>query len=246
MKPSHREDSRLKRAGMTNTPSSIKSWPKHERPRERLLAQGPEALSDAELLAILLRSGLKGKDVLTLSRNILEVFGSLRGLGSAPVKDFKKIKGLGISKITTLLAANEISRRQLRESMARRDLIREPESVLLYLKKTLRDRTIEIFKVIFLNRANAIIGEEDVSRGTIDEAAVHPREIVKKALEVHATSLILVHNHPSGRTEPSNEDREITWKIMRACETINVKILDHIIIAGDGYYSFREHNLLRA
>lgn len=225
-------------------PSTLKHWPEKERPRERLLQQGAESLSDAELLAVVLRNGRKGQDVLALSRQMIENFGGLRGLGSGTASDFEKIKGLGPAKISSLLAMGEIARRQLREGIFKRDLIRDPESVLIYLKRVLQDRKVEVFKVLFLNKGNAVISEETISTGTVDEAHVHPREIVRKALEYYATGLILVHNHPSGRTEPSQEDMHITRKIKTACEFVSVKVLDHIIIGGDHYYSFREHGMM--
>jgi DNA repair protein RadC len=223
---------------------SIKSWPQTERPRERLMRQGAEALSDSELLAIVLRSGRKGQDVIALSRSILEKFGSLRGLGATDLSELLKVKGLGPAKITALLAIGEIARRQLREGMIGKSLVRDPESVIVYLKRALQDLRVEVFKVLFLNKANAIIGECNAAQGTVDEAYVHPREILKKALEHHATSIVLVHNHPSGRTQPSAEDVNITQKIQTACESVSIKVLDHIIIAGDSYYSFREHGRL--
>lgn len=229
---------------MTLPSQSLKLWPENERPRERLLNQGTEALSDAELIAVILRNGRKGQDVLTLSRNMIETFGGLRGLGSAQCADLQKIKGLGPAKISSLLAMAEIARRQLREGILKKDLIRDPESVVIYLKRALQDQKIEVFKVLFLNKGNTIITEETLSTGTVDEAHVHPREIVKKALEYHATGLILVHNHPSGRVEPSQEDMHITRKIKTACEFVSVKVLDHIIIGGDQYYSFRERGMM--
>lgn len=219
---------------------SLKSWPEKERPRERLLTKGPQALSDAELLAVILRSGRCGQDVLSLSRHVIETFGGLRGLGAANAPELRKIKGLGPAKVTALLAISEMNRRQLKENMTGRDVIRDPEAVLLYLKRCLQDKPVEVFKVLFLNKANAVLEEADLSTGTVDEAYVHPREIVKKALEFHAASILLVHNHPSGRTDPSPEDLHITRKIQNACESVSIKVLDHIIIGGDNYYSFRE------
>lgn len=224
--------------------TTLKSWPEKERPRERLIHHGAEALSDAELIAIVLRNGRRGQDVIALSRSLLETFGGLRGLGAAGWAELRDIKGLGPAKITSLIAIGEIARRQLRENILGKNVIRDPESVAVYLKRALQDQKIEIFKVLFLNKANAIIAEANIASGTIDEAHVHPREVVRKAIEFHATSLILVHNHPSGRSEPSMEDMHITRKIQSACESISVKILDHIIIGGDSHYSFREHGRL--
>ncbi len=223
---------------------AVKNWPRGERPRERMKELGAGALSDAELVAILLRNGIPGKDVIALARELIKNFGGLRGLGAAGWPQLSKIKGLGPAKIATLAAAGEIARRQLREEIPAADAIRDPEAVAVYLKNCLRDKKIEIFKVLFLNKANRIIAEEDMARGTVDEAAVHPREIVKAALEKHATAVILVHNHPSGRIEPSLEDKAITQKIKSACETVSVKVLDHIIVGDNKLFSFREHGLL--
>lgn len=165
-------------------------------------------------------------------------------MGCAAGTDFQRVKGLGPAKIASLLAMGEIARRQLKENIFKKDLIRDPESVVIYLKRALQDQKVEVFKVIFLNKGNAVISEETLTTGTVDEAHVHPREIVKKALEYHATGLILVHNHPSGRVEPSQEDIHITRKIKTACEFVSVKVLDHIIIGGDQYYSFRERGMM--
>ncbi|MBI3307622.1 MAG: DNA repair protein RadC [Candidatus Omnitrophica bacterium] len=223
---------------------SIKSWPNQEKPRERLAQQGPDVLSEAELLAILLRSGIRGKDATALAREMLQTFGGLRGLLTAGAAGLQKIKGLGPAKIATLLAASEIAKRQLKSEMIGKNVIRDPQSVLNYLTLSLRDLKREVFKVLFLNKGNRIMCEKDLFEGTVDEAAVHPREVVKAALEQHATSLILVHNHPSGRIDPSPEDREITRKLQAACATISVRILDHIIIGDNQYFSFNEHQIL--
>ncbi|MCM8775353.1 MAG: DNA repair protein RadC [Candidatus Omnitrophica bacterium] len=223
---------------------SIKSWPKTERPRERLIKSGPEALTEAELLAILLRNGIRGKDAVAFSREMLSSFGGLRGLLSVGPSELGRVKGLGMAKIAVILATTEIAKRQLKENLADKNVVRDPQSVLDYLVSVMRDRKREVFKILFLNKANRITRDEDLFEGTVDEAAIHTREVVRTALEYHATSLILVHNHPSGRIQPSSEDREITRKIEMACATVSVRVLDHIIIGDNGYYSFREHNLL--
>lgn len=231
---------------MTQTVLShgIKSWPEAERPRERLLQNGVEFLSDAELLAILFRSGIQGKDALSLSRELLSQFGGLRGLLSVGFSELKQIKGLGEAKIATLLSATEIVRRKLKEDLVGKNFIRDPESVVQYLYASLRDKKKEIFKVLFLNKANRIIGEQDLFEGTIDETAIHTREVIKTALDRHASSIILVHNHPSGRIEPSSEDKEITRKIQMACASVSIKVLDHLIVGDNQYFSFQEHGLL--
>ncbi len=225
-------------------PGGIKSWPQNERPRERLIQNGVKSLSDAELLAILLRSGIRGKDAIALSRELLNQFGGLRGLLSVEYNKLAKVKGLGQAKIATLLSTTEIVRRKLKEDLVGKNFIRDPESVVQYLYTSLRDKKKEIFKVLFLNKANRIIGEQDLFEGTIDETAIHTREVVKTALDCHASSLILVHNHPSGRTEPSSEDKEITQKIQMACASVSIRVLDHLIVGDNQYFSFQEHGLL--
>ncbi|PIQ86184.1 MAG: hypothetical protein COV74_05775 [Candidatus Omnitrophica bacterium CG11_big_fil_rev_8_21_14_0_20_45_26] len=229
---------------MANAQLSIKSWPVSERPRERLLAQGTEALSDAELLAIILRHGVQGKDAIALGRDLLSQHGGFRELLSKGVRDLSRTKGLGKAKIASLLALSEITKRTLREKIIGKSFIRDPESILDYLYVSLRDRKREVFKVIFLNKANQIIGEKDLFEGTVDSAAVHPREIVKAVLDHHATAVILVHNHPSGRTAPSNEDKDVTAGIVSACQTISTKVLDHLIIGNNQYFSFVEAGLM--
>ncbi len=226
------------------SPKAIRSWPQTERPRERLIEKGAHALSDAELLAVLLRNGIRGKNAIEFARELLHQFGGLRGLLSLGWGELKEVKGLGLAKIATLLAAREIARRQLKEELIGKHFARDPQSVLDYLYSALRDKKHEVFKVIFLNKANRILAEEDLFKGTVDETVIHAREIVKAALEHQATGLILVHNHPSGRIQPSPEDREITRKLQSACSTVSVKILDHIIVGDNQYFSFSEHNLL--
>ena len=223
---------------------SIKTWPEAERPREKLLQQGVQALSDAELLAILFRSGTQGKDVLALAREIMTRFGGFRGLMAADYAALNEVKGMGLAKITSLAVCFEIAKRTLREEIRGKDVIGDPEGVVAYLTLSLRDRAREIFKILYLNKANRILDEEDLFEGTVDEAAVHPREVVRRALEKHATCLILVHNHPSGRIQPSPEDLAITKKLEAACGSVSIKILDHIIIGDNQYFSFRERGLL--
>lgn len=228
----------------TNTISAngIRSWPAQERPRERIIEQGPAGLSDAELIALLLRNGIKGKDAITFARQLISEYGGLRGLFSAGYPELKKVKGLGAAKIAALLSAAELAKRELREELSGKDIVRDPQSVVDYLSADLRDRKKEIFKVLFLDRGNRILAERNLFHGTVDQAMVHPREIVKAALDLHASSVVLVHNHPSGRTEPSREDQEMTRKVQAALQTVSIKVLDHIIIGDNQYFSFREKN----
>ncbi|MBI4550333.1 MAG: DNA repair protein RadC [Candidatus Omnitrophica bacterium] len=223
---------------------SIKSWPESERPRERLIKQGVRALSDAELLSILLRTGIPGKDALQLARELLKEHGGWRGLLALGAEDLGRVRGLGPSKAAALLAVAEIAKRQLREDLIGRHFIRDPRSIVDYLYGSLRDCKKEVFKVLFLNKANRILAERDLFEGTVDETAVHVREVVRAALQCHATALVLVHNHPSGRTEPSRDDRLITAKIADACATVAIKVLDHIIVGDNQYFSFREQQQL--
>jgi DNA repair protein RadC len=210
------------------------------------LAGGPKGLSDAELLAILLRNGVKGKDAVSLARELLAKFGGLRGLLSAGKNDLQKEKGLGAAKIASLLAAKEIVNRSLRENIISKSLLNDPGAVIDYLASSLREEKREIFKVLFLNKAHCFIDELDLFQGTIDSTAVYPREVLKAALNRHASALILVHNHPSGRLEPSREDREITRELQAACRHAGIKVLDHLIVGGDGYFSFEEKGLMEA
>lgn len=224
--------------------NTVKSWPKQERPRERLFTQGAESLSDAELLAIILRNGLRGQDVVSLARNILSQSKGLRGLFALTQGQLKLVKGLGSAKIAILLAMTEIFKRQLKEELIGKNIVRDPQAVMDYLYISLRDKKKEVFKVFFLNKANCVMDIRDLFEGTVDESVVHPREVVKEALEHHATALILVHNHPSGRIQPSQEDLLITRKLSEACATVSIKILDHIIVGDNQYFSFREQGML--
>lgn len=222
----------------------IKKWPASERPRERILAEGAGVLTDAELIALLLRTGVRGKDAMTLSRELVSLGGGLRGLLTMEISRLRKIPGLGLAKAATLAAVLEIARRYLREEMTGKSVIREPQCVLDYLAAALRDEKRELFKVLYLNKAHAVTAEETLFRGTVDQAAVHPREVIRAALDRHACAIVLVHNHPSGRLEPSREDREITAKLKTLCSEMGIRVIDHLIIGGSGYFSFREHGLL--
>ena len=229
---------------MNKNKNGINAWPVLDRPRERLLRFGASVLTDADLVALLLRSGLKGKDAVSLGRELVVKFGSLRALLAARAEDLQAVKGLGCAKAASILAVSEIAKRQLGQDALGKNFARDPESVVLYLIASLRDLKKELFKVLFLDKANRILEEKDLFQGTVDETAVHPREVVRAALEIHATAVILVHNHPSGRTQPSPEDREITRKIQAACLTVGIKVLDHIIVGDNQHFSFNEHGLL--
>ena len=221
-------------------PRGIKGWPKSERPRELLLEKGPEFVSDAGLVAILLRIGIKGKDAVSLSRELLNHFGGLRGLLSANKREFAKDKGLGPAKIAQLLAATEIAKRQLKEKVLSGVAIHGPEDLIEYLSMSMANLKEEVFKVVYLNSANVVLSIEDLFKGTVDQSAVYPREVIKRALELSASGLIFVHNHPSGDLKPSKNDLSLNRKLIDACRAVNLTPLDHLIISPSGYISFKE------
>ena len=218
----------------------IKGWPRSERPRELLLERGPEYVSDAGLVAILLRTGLKGKDAVAFGRELLKHFGGLRGLLNANKKDLGKIKGLGTAIIAQLLAATEITKRQLKEEIIGKALINGPEDVVEYLSLSMSNLKKEVFQVIYLNSANVVLAAEDSFKGTVDQSAVYPRDIIKRALELNASGLIFVHNHPSGDLKPSQADLSLREKLNKACRAVDLTPLDHLIIGPAGYLSFKE------
>jgi DNA repair protein RadC len=218
----------------------IISWPKTEQPREILLDKGPEFVSDAGLVAILLRIGIKGKDAVSFARDLLQHFGGLRGLLNAKRKDLEEIKGLGPAKIAQLLAATEITKRQLKEQIVRGKAIHGPEDMIQYLSISMADLKEEVFRVVYLNSANIVLAIEDVFRGTVDQAAVYPREIIKRAFELNASGLIFVHNHPSGDLKPSQHDLSLNRKLIDACLAVNLTPLDHLIVGPSGYVSLKQ------
>jgi DNA repair protein RadC len=223
----------------------IKGWPKSERPRESLLEKGPAFVSDAGLVAILLRIGIKGKDAVSLGRELISHFGGLRGLLNANRKDLEKIKGLGPAKIAQLLAATEIAKRQLKEQIIGKSVIHGPEDVIEYLSMSMANLKEEVFKVVYLNSANVVLAVEDLFKGTVDQSTVYPREIIKRAFELNATGLIFVHNHPSGDLKPSQNDLSLNRKLIEACLAVNLTPLDHLIISPAGYFSLKEKYLFK-
>ena len=214
---------------------SIKHWPEGERPREKLLALGPQALSDAELLAIFLRTGISGRSAVDLARDLLNEFGGLRPLLAAGQASFCRGKGLGNAKFTQLQAVLEMSRRHLREQLQRGQTLDSPERTVDYLSARLRDYPYEVFAVLFLDNRHRVIAYEELFRGTIDGASVYPREVVKRTLQHNAAAVIFSHNHPSGIAEPSQADQRITERLRDALALIETRVLDHIVI-GDGEY----------
>lgn len=216
----------------------IKDWQEDDRPRERLLKHGPGSLSDSELLAIILRTGTKKMNAKQLGEALLEHFGKFPQLEKSDIADIMKIKGIGEAKAITLSAVFEIARRTKAQPFERNKIVRSPEDISkIYIPK-LRNLQTEEFRVILLSAANVIIKDVQVSGGTLNASIVHPREVFKKAISAMAASIILLHNHPSGNPEPSQEDIKITKQLVDAGNLLDIKVIDHIIIAGENYYSF--------
>lgn len=222
---------------------AITDWPASERPREKLLEQGAAALSDAELLAIFLRTGIPGSTAVDLARELLDVHGGLRPLLELKQSEFCANKGLGEAKFTQLQAVLEMARRHLREQLDRGDALTSPELVRAYLQQQLRDYPHEVFACLFLDTRHRVIRYEELFFGTIDGASVHPREVVRKALHYNAAAIICAHNHPSGVAEPSQSDRAITLKLRDALALVDVRLLDHFVI-GEEVVSLSEQGLL--
>ncbi|KZZ41751.1 hypothetical protein A3759_00805 [Thalassolituus sp. HI0120] len=223
---------------------AIRDWPEMERPREKLLTLGAQVLSDAELLAIFLRTGVKGKSAVDLARELLADFGSLRSLLTADLSTFCQSHGLGSAKFAQLQAVLEMAKRHLAEELERGDALTNPQLTQRYLLSQLRDRSHEVFACLFLDNQHRVIRYQELFHGTLDGAAVYPREVVKQALSVSAAAVILAHNHPSGVAEPSRSDRAITDRLTEALGFMDIRVLDHLVV-GDGYcVSFAERGWL--
>lgn len=223
---------------------AIRHWPRRERPRERLLEQGASALSDAELLAIFLRTGVAGQSAVDLARELLARFGGLSALLDASLSELEAVRGLGVAKYVQLQAVLELSRRMLGERLSREDVLSSPQAVRDYLALKLAARPHEVFAVIFLDAQNRVIACEELFRGSLRETSVHPREVVKRALAHNAASVILAHNHPSGVAEPSRADELLTRALKDALVLVDVRVLDHFIVARGGSLSFAERGLI--
>lgn len=223
----------------------ITAWPSEERPREKLLQRGPEALNDAELLAIFLRTGIKGKTAVDLARDLLDEFGSLRNLFNADHDQFCQAKGLGTAKYTHLQAVLEMSKRHFKETLEREGTLTSPQATRNYLCSELQNYSHEVFACLFLDNQHQVIKFEILFEGTLDSASVYPREVVKRALKHNAAAIIFAHNHPSGIAEPSQSDKHITQKLQQALSLVETRVLDHFIVGDGGYaYSFAEHGLI--
>ncbi len=224
--------------------SSVKEWPSGERPREKLIGQGPSALTEAELLALLLRTGTGNSTALDLAREVLSSGRSLRGLGTRTPGELMRIRGIGPAKAVELIAAFEIGRRMQAEPDEERPIIHSPEDVARIMVPLLRDRTNEVFFVLLLDAKNALRAKVEITSGTLNASLVHPREVYKVAIDQRAASIIVVHNHPSGNPDPSREDTEVTRQLVEAGRIVGIPLHDHIIVAADRYTSLAEKGLL--
>jgi DNA repair protein RadC len=223
---------------------AISDWPESERPREKLLKNGAANLSDAELLAIFLRTGMAGKSAVDLARELLTRFNGLTGLFSADQAAFCAVPGMGPAKYAQLQAVLEMARRALEEKMKSGDAMSSPQSVRDYLRLTLQGKKHEIFVGIFLDAQNRMIAAEELFKGTLTQTSVYPREVVKRALHHNAAAVIFAHNHPSGLAEPSQADEMLTQSLKQALALVDVNVLDHFIVGGGTAMSFAERGLI--
>lgn len=223
---------------------SIRHWPANERPRERLLSRGAGTLSEAELLALLLQTGIAGASAVDVARNLLVEFHSLRGLLSADPERACATPGLGPARFARLQAALELARRHYQEQMQTGCALANPRATREFLRMRLRDLAHEVFCCVYLDNRNRVTGFEELFRGTLDGASVHPREVVKQALARNAAAVILAHNHPSGVAEPSQADEIITHRLKEALGLVDIRVLDHIVVGDGTCESFAERGLL--
>ena len=223
---------------------AITDWPEGERPREKLLTRGAASLSDAELLAIFLRTGVAGKSAVDLARELLNRFGSLTRLFAACERDFCETHGMGQAKYVQLQAVLEMSRRALQEELQCGDALNSPRAVRDYLRLLLGGRQQEVFLALFLDTQHRVIVSEELFRGTLSQTSVYPREVVKRALAHNAAAVILAHNHPSGAAEPSQSDQLLTTALKQALGLVDIRVLDHFVVAGNQTLSFAEKGLI--
>ncbi len=223
---------------------AITDWPEGERPREKLLQRGASSLSNAELLAIFLRTGVTGKSAVDLARELITRFGSLTQLFAASEQAFCDVHGMGQAKFVQLQAVLEMARRALQEEMRSGDALNSPRAVREYLRLLLQARQQEVFIAIFLDAQHRVIASEELFHGTLTQTSVYPREVVKRALHHNAAALIFAHNHPSGVAEPSQSDQLLTDALKQALQLVDVRVLDHFIVAGAACLSFAEKGLL--
>ena len=223
---------------------SLNDRPSSERPREKLLQRGPEFLSDSELVAILLRTGLPGQDAIALAHALIERFGGLYGLLSAPSAELTKTLGLGPAKTAQLIAVLELARRTLREEMAQGVSLSSVDNVRRYLKLSLANREYEVFHALWLDARNRLIASEELFRGTLTQTSVYPREVVRRAMQHNAAAVIFAHNHPSGVVKPSRADEQLTQTLKSCLALVDIKVLDHIIVGPGESFSMAESGLI--
>ncbi len=223
---------------------TINEWPLERRPRERLIREGAAALTDAELLAVFLRTGVPGKDAVQLGQEMLYHFGSLQAMFGASLKEFSALRGLGAAKFAQLQAVMELARRAILEEIKAGNTLSSPRAVKEYLRITFSGKDFESFHVLFLDVKNRLIDAKEMFRGTLTHTSVYPREVVKAALACNAASIMLAHNHPSGTPDPSESDLLLTRALVQAMALVDIRILDHFVVAGHQVHSFAEHGQL--
>ena len=222
----------------------LTAMPEHLRPREKLLLEGASALTDAELLAIFLRVGIKGQNAIELAHYLLTEFGSLRQLLAANQTEFCAVKGLGQAKFVQLQAVLEMARRHLKETLSVKPLMNDVSTVRDFVCSQLRDQPHEVFSALFLDNQHHLVAFESIFQGTVNESSVYPRTLIQRALHHNAAAVILAHNHPSGCAEPSLADRRITTVIEQACAMFDIRVLDHLIVGDPQVLSFAEHGFM--
>ncbi|SAL69253.1 DNA repair protein RadC [Caballeronia cordobensis] len=222
----------------------IREWARADRPRERLLDTGPASLSDAELFALFLRTGVAGVSAVDVARQLMRRFGSLRGVLDATALDLREQRGIGPARAATLLAVSELCRRALAEKARDRELLNSPGAVEDYLRLLIGTRPYEVFVCLYLDARHKLLHAEESARGSLTRVAVYPREIVRRAISLNAAGLIVAHNHPSGGVTPSANDRSLTKTLQGALTLIDVQLLDHVVVAANEVFSFARHGWL--
>lgn len=222
----------------------IKDWPEAERPRERLIDHGPSRLNNAELLAIIIGKGRKGKSAIDLAREILNQFDGIEGLKGKSAAEISEVTGIGTAKAAAILAAIEVGSRIMSSSTKKRKVLKHPKAVFKHYRLSLGSEKQENFKVIILDSGMKMVRDYTISKGTLDASLVHPREVFIPAIKEHGAAILLAHNHPSGSCRPSTEDISITRRLVAAGELLGINVIDHIIVTKDSYYSFKEGGLL--
>jgi DNA repair protein RadC len=223
---------------------TVRDLPRQERPRERLQKFGPEALSAQELLALVIGRGIPNKSVMNIAQELLAKFGNVKAIGQATIEELSQIKGIGLAKAAQIKACFELGKREDLEPEVKDFDVKNPEGVVKAIRASIQDKAKEHFKLILLNPRNKIIGISTISVGTLNASLVHPREVFKDAIKHSAASVVLAHNHPSGDPEPSEDDLTITKRLTEAGKILGVEVMDHIIIAKNGFFSFKEKGLI--